>query len=58
MVKLVIGESKKGNRYQAIVYVKENGKRVFLTFNFITVLTVCGKSVDELNNLPYGEYDI
>ena len=58
MVKLVIGESKKGSRYQAIVYVKENGKKIYLTFNFITVLTVCGKSVDELNNLPYGEYDI
>lgn len=57
MVKLVVGESKKGNKYYALVFVKENGKKVYLTFQFVTILTVTGMSVDELQELPYGEYD-
>lgn len=58
MLKLIIGESKKGNKYQALAFVKENGKKVFLTFQFVTILTVTGMTVEELQELSYGEYDI
>lgn len=58
MIKLYVGKGKEsGKRFVALIFVKGDG-RIYLTFDRLTIMRVTDLTINQLEGLDFGEYDI